>query len=127
MKLKLIGYWNGGGLIENEIWPNPKHFVEELTEEEKENLLNYFYNGIPMPYAVAGVSECRLCKKIVGAGEFTDGKYVWPEGLPHYIKEHNVKLPEKFLEHALNNTIDPDLIIDIETLEIDIEWWKNKK
>ena len=35
-----------------------------------------------------------------GSLELTDGTYVWPEGLAHYVEQHGVKLPGEFLEHA---------------------------
>lgn len=33
----------------------------------------------------------------------TDGKYVWPEGLAHYISEHAVRPPEHFVRRAMGN------------------------
>ncbi|CAM9418991.1 unnamed protein product [Scytosiphon promiscuus] len=42
-------------------------------------------------------------KKFMGCTTLTDGKYVWPEGLAHYITEHAVRPPEDFVEYALEN------------------------
>jgi hypothetical protein len=30
----------------------------------------------------------------------TDGVYCWPEGLAHYINEHDVRLPAEFVAHV---------------------------
>jgi hypothetical protein len=30
----------------------------------------------------------------------TDGVYCWPEGLAHYVKEHDVRLPDEFVTHV---------------------------
>lgn len=38
--------------------------------------------------------------KFMGCCTLTDGKYVWPEGLAHYISEHAVRPPEDFIQHA---------------------------
>lgn len=38
--------------------------------------------------------------KFMGCCTLTDGKYVWPEGLAHYIAEHAVRPPEDFIQHA---------------------------
>ena len=128
MKLKLIGYWKGGFDTANDIWPDPKDFVSEISFEEKQTLLSYLESAIRMPYAAAGVSECRFCGKAVGNGEYTDGKFLWPEGLAHYIQEHSVQLPEEFLAQALSGIkINPYLDLKSENIEIDTEWWKSKK
>lgn len=41
--------------------------------------------------------------KLMGCTTLTDGKYVWPEGLAHYISEHSVCPPEEFVKHSLEN------------------------
>jgi hypothetical protein len=30
----------------------------------------------------------------MGGGEFTDGEWLWPEGLAHYVEAHSVRLPD---------------------------------
>jgi hypothetical protein len=51
-----------------------------------------------------GYAECRLCGRsgpALGCLSLTDGTYVWPEGLAHYLREHNVHLPADFETHAV--------------------------
>jgi hypothetical protein len=36
----------------------------------------------------------------MGCRDLTDGTWVWPEGLTHYVRVHHVALPASFLEHA---------------------------
>lgn len=43
-------------------------------------------------------------KVVMGSRELTDGVYVWPEGLVHYIEKHNVRLPRQFVEHVLRGS-----------------------
>ena len=50
--------------------------------------------------------------------DLTDGVYLWPEGLAHYVREHDVRLPDEFTEHvrrrkALNDSI-----------TVDETWWR---
>jgi hypothetical protein len=33
----------------------------------------------------------------MGSRDLTDGVWVWPEGLAHYVEEHDVMLPDAFL------------------------------
>jgi hypothetical protein len=51
-----------------------------------------------------GVSYCRFGCGIddssMGNRCLTDGEWVWPEGLPHYIEAHSVLLPEDFARRA---------------------------
>ena len=41
-----------------------------------------------------GFSTCRICGCVNGSIELGRDGYVYPEGLVHYITDHNVWLPE---------------------------------
>ncbi|NIM58856.1 MAG: hypothetical protein GTO16_07940 [Candidatus Aminicenantes bacterium] len=115
-RLKLIGYWNDkfkdGSLLfdghnskEYEKYPSPL----ELTSpgwlgNEKSSLIAYLRSGA-ICVQTLGWSTCRfLCNNPnVGGKELTDGVWVWPSGLAHYVEEHDVFLPEEFVDHARNN------------------------
>lgn len=47
-----------------------------------------------------GWSRCRLCGEANGSTCLSDGAYVWPEGLAHYVERHAVTLPSEFLDHV---------------------------
>jgi len=60
----------------------------------------------------------------MGELEMSDGIYVWPDGLAHYIEEHNVRLPEEFVAHVLREGSpkkpprhEPDEFV------LDFAWW----
>lgn len=47
-----------------------------------------------------GVSFCRIGGCGVGSNGsrcLTDGEFVWPEGLAHYVERHAVRLPDWFV------------------------------
>ena len=47
-----------------------------------------------------GRSRCRICgEPKTGYLTLTDGTFLWPEGLTHYVRDHNVRLPTAFIEH----------------------------
>lgn len=48
-------------------------------------------------------SFCRFAcgETAMGAEDLTDGTYVWPAGLVHYVEQHAVRLPEAFVAHVL--------------------------
>jgi hypothetical protein len=47
-----------------------------------------------------GYSWCRYGCGDNGSSELTDGAWVWPVGLSHYVRQHRVSLPEEFISHA---------------------------
>jgi hypothetical protein len=55
----------------------------------------------------------------MGRAELTDGVYVWPEGLAHYLEKHNVRLPKEFVQHVLSS---PAVRVP-ENYTIDESWW----
>ena len=51
-----------------------------------------------------GYARCRFrCwtpRRKLGSSDLTDGVYIWPEGLAHYVEKHHVKPPAGFLHHV---------------------------
>lgn len=54
-----------------------------------------------------GYSPCRLCGDNDGALELSDGVFVWPEGLRHYVVDHGVRLPQEFVSHVVTASVCP--------------------
>ena len=69
--------------------------------------------------AFLGQSRCRMCEEQVGNAELTDGAYVWPEGLAHYVRHHGVRLPVDFVNHVRA------LEAEREAVVIDTGWWQS--
>jgi hypothetical protein len=44
--------------------------------------------------------ECGIARNRMGSGDLTDGTWIWPEGLAHYVEEHGICLPDEFLADA---------------------------
>jgi hypothetical protein len=43
--------------------------------------------------------ECGIAPSALGDRDLTDGVWVWPEGLAHYVEMHSVRLPKEFIDH----------------------------
>ena len=41
----------------------------------------------------------------MGSWDLTDGTWVWPQGLSHYVEVHGVVLPEEFVSHVLSGPV----------------------
>jgi hypothetical protein len=54
--------------------------------------------------ATPGLAKDVLDRKtVIGPPSYlTDGTYVWPGDVAHYVRTYNVRLPVAFLEHALS-------------------------
>jgi hypothetical protein len=51
--------------------------------------------------------------------ELSDGVFIWPESLAHYVEVHDVRHPGRFVEHVSRCWSD-----EIEVADVDEEWWR---
>jgi hypothetical protein len=109
--LKLVGYWYSE-------WephlPRPQPLQKpEWDGQEREKVVAYLKAGHHY-FSDMGYSNCRFScgirEKLMGSRTYYDGKWVWPEGLAHYVEAHSVCLPEAFLDTMRSNGwVIPDL------------------
>jgi hypothetical protein len=115
-ELILIGYWSGAGV---EGWPTPGRFVDPTwTGDEQDLVADYLARGFVVRSCM-GYSPCRICGHDNGSLELSDGVYVWPEGLAHYVADHGVRLPDLFVSHVLSR------IEALESAGRDESWWRS--
>lgn len=116
--LRLIGYWRSE---DEPHWPNPDEFVDGgWDERERDIVASHLRHGGHVMWVAAGLSPCRLCGEPNGCAELSDGVYLWPEGLAHYLEKHAVRLPQQFVDHV-QATLD-----DREAVTIDRTWWRKQ-
>lgn len=67
---------------------------------------------------------CRLHCGVEHLGnlEYTDGSWVWPEGLAHDVAVHDVRLPDEFVEHAFRGNEAAAPLSRAVTLEPWVDW-----
>lgn len=111
-QLKEVGYWWSEQTPD---LPHPKDFVSpDWDEAERRKVIQYLESSYDIPWRQFGFSWCRMgCENVppdIGTQNLTDGVWLYPEGLVHYLRHHQVKPPEDFLQHirATNYTV-PDL------------------
>lgn len=115
-RLILIGYWDGPQ--NDSSWPRPEDFVDNNWDsEERDLVVSYLKTGL-IARAYMGYSRCRVCGKENGDLELSDGVFVWPDGLAHYVEMHDVRPPTRFVQHVL------DMMDGIEGAERDELWWR---
>jgi len=97
-----IGFWNDGS--DGCPWHNPQEFVDSRSDPSlRESLFHYLQSGT-IANQYLGHSWCRFDCGIdesgMGSSERTDGVWLWPEGLAHYVARHEIRLPDEFIAHA---------------------------
>jgi hypothetical protein len=124
----LIGYWcddrraamrawgaadaEGGepvpkGTADGSLFIHPRHLVDAgWAREERPRVVRYLSEA-PVCAAYDGLSYCRFGCGPNGSTEHTDGVWVWPEGLAHYVQIHDVRLPEDFLARLRSRDFRP--------------------
>lgn len=112
--LRLIGYWRNDDHPE---YPDPHDLVDEAWDPTERHRVWAYLSSGTMRSAYMGHSPCRMCDAQNGALEFTDGVYVWPEGLGHYVYDHAVRLPTVVVDHAVAR------LDDLESRRVSRQWW----
>ena len=125
--LKAIGFWITG--LHDERQPAPQELVGTMPADQRARLADYLAAGMTHE-SYLGLSWCRFGCGIdlarMGSRDLTDGTWMWPEGLAHYVRDHNVVLPEEFVAHALSKVTPrlpgwPDDDLDIVSMPREIE------
>lgn len=100
LTVKRVGFW----WSKMEPWlPRAQDHVDASWNlHERAMVIRYLERPTHKSEAFFGESNCRFCGKANGCRDVTDGVYVWPDGLSHYLRSHGVKPPAEFIEHVRN-------------------------
>jgi hypothetical protein len=96
-----VGYWRSP---ENPNLPHPGDFADASWDDaERQKVVEYLDHAYQIPMCSCGPSWCRMgCAGVpgdIGTQDLTDGVWLFPEGLVHYVRHHEVRPPEAFLDH----------------------------
>lgn len=99
-RLEILGWWFNEAAPTG--LPRPQLLVAAMRAAQRTMLLGYLRAGTKL-VGYPEPSFCRFaCRDVdVGRADLTDGTYVWPDGLAHYVEQHDVRLPERFGAHVL--------------------------
>lgn len=117
-QLVRIGYWRSDHSPD---WPDVTAFVDPGWDEEERHATWMYFSRGTIARTYMGYSPCRLCGRQNGSLEYTDGKYIWPEGVAHYIDDHAVRLPAEVVAHAVAR------LEEIEQAAVDDRWWRTRR
>ncbi len=101
--LRAVGYWRSESSGQDgETWRvDPRVLVDpDWRAEDRERIAAYLEAGWTF-VQWRGLSHCRFACGVeirdMGSRCLTDGEWVWPEGLSHYVVRHLVRLPDEFV------------------------------
>jgi len=114
--LTLIGYWRADGDRTSD-YPDPRDWVDADWDEDERHATGFYFATGTLFRTFMGYSPCRICGQNNGAVDYTDGTYVWPEGLAHYIYDHAVRLPDELIAHARQR------LDSLEGRDVASDWW----
>ncbi len=101
--MKVIGYWITS-LVDEE-FPPPQELVTDYVPGTRQRIADYLDAGATFE-VYRGVSWCRFfCGHPGHCSELTDGEWVWPADLSHYVRDHSVRLPDAFIADALSKPV----------------------
>jgi hypothetical protein len=92
--MRNIGFWRSSKIsYENLPWPGDfidPNWPKDVRDRVADNL-----DSPDLDRCWLGYSGCRICGyDRNGTRYFIKNGYLYPEGLSHYVREHNVRLPE---------------------------------
>lgn len=96
--LTVIGFWRDTA---EPYWPDVNDYLDQTWDPEARATVADRLRAGKEVRQFRGHSTCRICGRLNGTAELTDGTYLWPEGLAHYVSDHQVRLPQPCETHFL--------------------------
>lgn len=125
--LKAVGFWNGHT---EERFIDPSLLIDDEWEKDNRGKIITYLKGFLRIHHQMGYSYCRFdCNSgsrfdpNMGCAEQSDGIWIWPEGLVHYIEDHNIRLPPEFVDTMKRN--DFKCVGDVGHGLIDYGFWED--
>lgn len=101
-------------------YPLLKDFQDaSWSPDDKSLLVSYLEQGPNVIAASAGQMECEICGCSLPLGSYrSDGVWLWPEGLEHYVRSHSLRLPEEFANWIRSQGYAPPKSCDVPVEEL---------
>ncbi|MET7679182.1 hypothetical protein [Streptomyces sp. NPDC005423] len=101
--IKRAGFYReiGGQATTGDDAPSLRDAVRDSGPWDQDRVLTYLESALEI-YTTMGVERDALTGEewITGSGSLmTDGTWLWPVDLVHYVRRHHAALPQEFLDH----------------------------
>jgi len=103
-RLEYVGNFQELGFDDDPDAPLLKASCGKLAETNKQRIVEYLNAGKTFVYSPGHEADVLDPGKRAGSSSYaTDGTYLWPRVLAHYVERYNTELPAEFLEHCESN------------------------
>lgn len=102
IRVETLGFWFSPYAPSS--YPRPERLVGGGDPDRRAAVLAHLRRGtVAARYAAPSFCRfaCGVTDADLGATDLTDGRFVWPAGLAHYVEAHDVRLPDSFVDHTL--------------------------
>jgi hypothetical protein len=104
--LLAVGFWSP-----HEFCPDPRDLAPAQYPRELRSVVTAYLREGAVLREYLGYSYCRfgcgIADSELGCSDLSDGTWVWPSGLAHYIEVHDVSLPPEFLSQIAMSVREP--------------------
>ena len=113
-----FGFWRDEQSPESNL-PLLADWVDPLwTPQDRLELIEYVRSA-PMVVATSGQKACALCDAELSVSSFqSDGAWLWPQDLGHYMANHGVRLPDAFAMHIKANGYQTPDVVNVKLDEL---------
>ncbi|MFF0779653.1 hypothetical protein [Streptomyces sp. NPDC003720] len=120
--IKRAGFYReiGGRATTADDSPSLRDVVQNSGPWDEDRVLAYLESALEI-YTTMGAERDALTGEewIVGSGSLmTDGTWLWPVDLTHYVRRHHAALPQEFLDHIRTNNYTVPVVPDERTRHI---------
>ncbi|MFG2263993.1 hypothetical protein [Streptomyces sp. NPDC048720] len=114
--IKRAGFYReiGGQATTPDDAPSLRDAVQDSGPWDEDRVLAYLESALEI-YTTMGAERDVLTGEewIVGSGSLmTDGTWLWPVDLTHYVRRHHAALPQEFLDHIRTNNYTVPVVPD---------------
>jgi hypothetical protein len=100
---RMLGYWTA----EPDGFPHPRHLVDPSWEVQSRTRIVHYLKSAQVRESYCGRSPCRFVCGANGCEDRSDGQWLWPDGLAHYVEKHHVRLPNEFVCYMRERRFEP--------------------
>ncbi len=112
---KWFGFWRDGHGKDDHL-PLLKLWIEPNWQpSDRADLVRYIEQS-PVVVAASNVqSPCPICGRLLSSSSFqSDGVWLWPQDLIHYLAEHWIRIPDEFADRIRANGYTPPESVAVE-------------
>lgn len=96
--MNTVGYWKSPTFP---FLPDPHVYVDPDWDRAERDAVVWYLSEGRIRYAHLRGNICAICGGTFGHNDLTDGTWIWPEDLVHYLVTHNVRPDQLFIDWAL--------------------------